>query len=109
MKHLYALVERDGTISKTMKREDSWVNEVNAENLPFHWELVVQPKPNKKHVCSIRSLCETLPSVQHPKGQSPYCVCGKVYNDPIHLTNEQYDALTPMEKLFSGAQYMEVK
>ena len=62
---------------------------------------IVKPVKHEKHVCRWRSICETLPSVKNPNGSDPYCICGKVYNDPIHFTAEEYEALTIEEKIFT--------
>jgi len=48
----------------------------------------------RKHLASLRSICETL------GGKPAYCVCGKQVEDgAVHFTTRQYNRLAKLKRL----------
>lgn len=74
--------------AKANKRFKKW-------GLPTRWMQPVFPDLGGRHVAQWRSICETFPSPQHPKGKEPHCTCGKQYDDAVHFRTDELERLSP--------------
>jgi len=67
--------------------------------LPTQWVQPVFPDLDGRHVARWRSICETFPSPQHPKGKEPHCTCGKQCDDEVHFRTAELERLSPEARL----------
>ena len=108
-KKLYYLFDKNtNRYQKSALLSDEEVLEFNdfLKHLDQQWVIPKFKDLRGRHVASLRSICETLPSSSHPRGQPGRCTCGLLIKNKIHYTNGEFERLSPESRFALGENEM---